>query len=59
MNYQGFNNFTTKNRYSLSLIAKSLNRLGQAKRFIQLDFTSAYHQMRIKESNEWKMAFQT
>ena len=33
VDYWGFNNLTIKNRYPLSLINKSLNRLGQAKRF--------------------------
>lgn len=28
-------------------------------RFTQLDFTSAYHQMRIREDSKWKIAFQS
>ena len=48
-----------KNPYPLSFIGESLDRLGQAKRFTQLDLTSTYHQMRIKEGDEWKTAFQT
>ena len=59
VDYRGLNNLTIKNRYPLPLIGESLDRLGWAKRFIQLDLTSAYHQMRIKEGDEWKMAFQT
>ena len=58
-NYQGLNNLTIKNRYSLSLIGLSLNWLWQAKRFTQLDFISAYHWMRIKEGDKWKTAFKT
>ena len=57
--YQGLNNLTIKNWYLLLLIGESLDRLGQAKRFTQLDLTSTYHQMKIKEGNEWKMVFQT
>ena len=57
--YWDFNNLTIKNRYPLPLIGESLNRLGWAKRFAQLNLTSAYHQMRIKESDEWKTAFET
>ena len=34
MDYRGLNNLTIKNRYPLSLISKSLNRLGRAKQFI-------------------------
>ena len=56
VNYQRLNNLMIKNRNPLPLIGKSLNRLGQAKQFNQLDLTSVYHRMRIKEDNEWKMA---
>ena len=59
MDYRGLNNLTIKNQYSLPLLGKSLDRLGQAKRFTQLDLTSAYHRMRIKEGDEWKTAFWT
>ena len=59
VNYWGLNNLTIKNRYPLPLIEKSLDRLGRAKRFIQLDLISAYHQMRNKEGDKWKIAFWT
>ena len=59
VDYRGLNNLTIKNRYPLPLIGESLDRLGRAKRFTQLDLTSAYHRMRIKEGNEWKTAFRT
>ena len=59
MDYWGLNNLMIKNQYLLSLIGESLDRLGRAKRFTQLDLTSAYHRMRIKEGDEWKTAFRT
>ena len=59
VNYQRLNNLIIKNQYPLLLIGKSLDQLGQAKWFIQLDFTSAYHWMRIKEGDKWKTAFRT
>ena len=59
VDYRGLNNLTIKNRYPLPLIGESLNWLGQVKRFTQLDLTSAYHWMRIKEGDEWKTAFRT
>ena len=59
VNYRGLNNLTIKNWYPLPLIGESLDRLGRAKRFTQLDLTSAYHRMRIKEGDEWKTAFRT
>ena len=52
VDYRGLNNLTIKNRYPLPLIGESLDQLGQAKGFIQLDLTSAYHQMRIKEGDK-------
>ena len=58
VDYRGLNNLTIKNRYPLLLIGESLDWLGRARRFTQLDLTSAYHRMRIKEDDEWKMAFQ-
>ena len=36
-----------------------MDRPGWAKRFTQLDLTSVYHQIRIKEGDKWKTAFQT
>ena len=59
IDYQGLNNLTIKNWYPLPLVRKSLDWLGWARRFTQFDLTNGYHQMRIKEGNEWKMAFRT
>ena len=59
VDYWGLNNLTIKNRYPLPLISELLDRLSWAKRFTQLDLTSAYHQMRIQEGDEWKTAFRT
>ena len=52
VDYPGLNNLTIKNWYPLPLIGESLDRLGRAKRFTQLDFTSAYHRMRIRKRDE-------
>ena len=59
VDYRGLNNITIKNRYPLPLIGESLDRLGRARRFTQLDLTNAYHWMRICEGDEWKTAFRT
>ncbi len=59
VDYRGLNNLMIKNWYPLPLISEALDQLGRAKRFIQLDLTSAYHRMRIREGDEWKMAFHT
>ena len=52
VDYGGLNNLIIKNRYPLLLIGESLNWLWWAKQFIQLDLTSAYHRMCIKEGNK-------
>ena len=52
IDYRGLNNLTIKKQYPLLLIGKSLDLLGQAKHFIQLNLTNAYHWMRIKESDK-------
>ena len=49
IDYRGLNNLTIKNCYPLPLISKSLDCLGCAKHFTQLDLTNAYHQMRIRK----------
>ncbi len=59
VDYQDLNNLTIKNRYPLSLIGESLDRLWRARRFTQLDLINAYHWMRIKKGDEWKTAFRT
>ena len=41
------------------MIRESLDGLGRAKRFTQLDLTNPYQQMRIKEGDKWKIIFQT
>ncbi len=59
MDYRDLNNLTIKNRYPLPLVGESLDRLGRAQRFTQLNLTNAYHRMRIREGDEWKTAFRT
>ncbi len=57
VDYRGLNNLTIKNRYPFLLIGEALDCLGWAKQFNQLDLTSAYHPMRIREGNKWKTTF--
>ncbi len=59
LDYQGLNNLTIKNWYLLPLVGESLDQLGWARCFTQLDLTNAYHRMRIKEGDKWKTAFKT
>ena len=52
VDYRGLNNLTIKNQYPLPLIRESLDKLGRARQFIQLDLTSAYHSMRIRKRDK-------
>ena len=59
VDYWGFNNLTIKNQYPLLLIGEALDQLGRVKQFTQLDLTSPYYQMQIREGKEWKTALKT
>ena len=43
---------TIKNRYSLSLISETLNRLNKVKLFTKLNLKDAYHRIRIRKNDE-------
>ena len=57
VNYRKFNAITIKNRHSLFLIIKILNRLCEFKCFIKLNFKNIYYRIKIKIDNKWKMTF--
>ena len=59
IDYQGLNRLTIKNRYPLPLIGELMDRLSKAKCYTKLDLQNAYHRIRIREGDEWKMAFRT
>ena len=54
---RGLNAVTVKNRCPLPLIPKMLDRLNTAKIFTKIDLRNVYHQVRVKEGDEWKTAF--
>ena len=59
VDYRELNKVTIKNRYSLSLINETLNRLNEVKRFTKLNLKNTYHRIRIRKGDEWKTAFRT
>ena len=59
VDYKNLNVVIVKNRHSLSLIMKTLNRLNDFKRFTKLDFKNVYHRIRIKRDDKWKTTFRT
>jgi len=57
--YRAQNEVTKKDRHPLPLITEALDRLGEAKYFTKLDIKDAYHNIRIREGDEWKTTFST
>jgi len=55
--YQHINQWMIKNRYPLPLIADILDGVGKRKVFTKLDLRWGYNNIRIKEGDEWKVAF--
>ncbi len=59
IDYRGLNKITVRNRYPLPLMATAFELLQEASFFTKLDLRNAYHLMRIRQGDEWKMAFNT
>jgi len=57
--YRMLNKITLKNRYPLPLIDDLIHHLKGARYFTKLDVRWGYNNMRIKEGDEWKVAFRT
>jgi len=52
VDYRNLNIITIKNRYSLFLIEKTLDRLINAVYFTKLDFKNAYYRIRIRQDDK-------
>ena len=59
VDYRALNDITIKDRYPLPRIEETLNQIRGAKYFTRLDLRSAYNLIRIKDGDEWKIAFRT
>ena len=57
VNYKIFNNLIIKNKYFLSLIDESLNRLNKVQIYINLNLIAICYRMKIKKNDEWKITF--
>ena len=57
--YRALNAMTVKNKYPLPLISELINKLRGAKYFTKMDVRWGFNNVRMKEGDEWKAAFQT
>ena len=57
--YRALNAVTVKNKYPLPLISELINKLQGAQYFTKLDIRWGFNNVRMKEGDEWKAAFQT
>jgi hypothetical protein len=57
--YRQLNKITIKNRYPLPLAANIVNCLTKARYFMKFNVRWGYHNIRIKEGDEWKGAIVT
>jgi len=59
VDYRALNEVTKKDQHPLPLISAALDRLGGARYFTKLDIKDAYHNIGIREGDEWKTTFST
>ena len=57
--YKYLNEWTVKNNYPLPLILDIIENIGTKRVFTKMDLQWGYNNMRIKERDEWKVAFTT
>jgi hypothetical protein len=59
IDYRKINAITVKNKFPMPLMDEIVDELAGTKYFSKLDMRSGYHQVRMKEEDEFKTAFKT
>jgi len=59
MDYCKLNKQTVKNNYPLPLITELVDNMGSKRIFTKMDLQWSYNNVRVKEEDEWKVAFTT
>lgn len=56
---RSINNITIRYRFPLARIEYLMDSLSGASYFSKIDLKSGYHQIRIKQGDEWKTSYRT